>query len=132
MSIGNARDGLAEAMEVISGLRVYAEVPAAFEVPCGFVRFAGRTPGETFDGATTLRFQVVFLRSIGNVVGAQRAVDALLDAAGEGSLEAAIDADPTLGGRVDFCRLTDVGAEDGMEFGGFTYIGAPVSLEVMD
>lgn len=111
--ITNIRNGLETQLKTIVGLQVYDHEPdGASVMPAASIAFAGWTPGETFSssgrpgGSASYRF-IITVRISGIVPEEQwQALDDYINPTGTNSILAAIDADDTLGGVVDYTVMT--------------------------
>lgn len=110
--ITNIRNGLETQLKTISGLQVYDHEPDGLSVtPAASIAFAGLTPNETFsgtrpEGSATYRF-VITVRLSGAVPEEQwQALDDYINPTGTNSIFAAIAADDTLGGVVDYAVIS--------------------------
>lgn len=129
-SMTEIRDGLADRMATISGLRVSSYVPDAPRPPIAIV-----LPQRIeFDlnaqrGADTFFLRVMLLVSRADDRASQSNLDAYI--VGEGSIKAAIEADRTLGGAADTCRVTSLDNYNYVPVGDTLYLGADFNVEVV-
>lgn len=79
-------------------------------------------------GLYTLR--VTILATIGDNTAADKLLAAYLSTSGPGSLIAAIDADPRLGGAAEWAVVTAVHGYGWIEWAGITYLGAQMAVQV--
>ena len=124
--IRDAKDGLAALLANISGLKVL-DYPAESvnEFPVAAVLFESRDASETLGGSSfTGRIKVVLLVSSANTQQAYDTLDQLMDPLGTSSVEAAVDADNTWGGKVDDGRLVSVNSVGQRKLWGGYYVGA--------
>ena len=105
--IGEAKRGLASALSVIDGLRVFDYAPESVnEFPAAIVRLESREPVETLGGGAVRGNLCVEVRvSAADARQAEETLLAFLEPRGAQSVEAAASADPTWGGAVDDARL---------------------------
>lgn len=100
-TLGEIAEGLAEAVATVKGVRTYDHVPDVFAVPCAYVMPEAVEYWGAFSGGDAQHVYVVTL-----VVGrtaerhAQKALYEFMSFDGVRSIRAAIEADRTLGGRV--------------------------------
>lgn len=85
-------------------------------------------------GVRTYAFQILILLAWSpSAEAAQEAADDLIDggdqANGQMNVPQAIQADPTLGGVVDFCEITNVGQVGLIEISGQSYFAARINVE---
>ena len=118
-----ARDGLAALLGGVPGLTVIdhpAEV--APRVPAALVAYEGRDVAQTLGASLSAgRFRVTVL-----VASADRkqAYDKLYRLASASGVEAAVAADPTWGGSVDYGHLESIDNVGERRIGGGRYVGA--------
>jgi hypothetical protein len=124
------RDGLADRLETISGLRVYRYYPGQINTPAAVVSRRQTRYDQTIDGAEDYTFAVTLFVQKGEDVTAQKALDLYLDPAGTSSVVAAIHGDPTLGGVVDFSRVVSAERDGLVEYAGVEYVSCELLVEV--
>lgn len=100
-SLTELREGVANALSAIPGLQASAAVLTNPSLPTAYV-----FPGEinyhrTMTGHTDWNLVVELQVATVSDIGAQKKLDAYLDASGTESIRAAIEADPTLGGKAE-------------------------------
>ena len=106
-TIGDIATGLSEALATVSGLRTYTYQPEQLSPPVAYPELTGVTYHRAFQGG-----DVVSNWNIGIVVGrytdrtAHAVLDKYLSYSGAESIRAAIEADTTLGGRVQTLILS--------------------------
>ena len=124
--IGEAKKGLAAALSVIDGLRVFGYEPErVHEFPAAIVRLESREPVETLGGgAVRGSLCVEVLVPAADARQAEEALAAFVEPAGARSIEAAASADPTWGGGVDDGRLVSVDNIGTRKMGGVRCVGA--------
>lgn len=133
MDISTIRTRLADAVASVSPtLNHYGYVPDAVAVPAFYVSGVeidyDLTMGRGSDELTVI---CVVLVSAANDQSGQAQLDAYLKGSGAGSLKAAIEADPTLGGA---CFSLDVTRAQGYGFhqvGATSYLGAELVVNVV-
>lgn len=124
------REGLATRMATIDGLRVSSFVPDAPRPPIAIV-----LPQRIeFDlnaqrGADRYFLRVMLLVSRADDRASQANLDAYV--VGAGSIKAAIEADRTLGGAADTCRVTSLDNYNYVPVGDTLYLGADFNVEVV-
>lgn len=130
---GAVRDGLADTMRTVNGLRVYDVWPDTISLPAAVVKPVSGTPGLAFgDGVARLLFEVhLFVSLSGPLRVAQDALDGYLAFDGPLSVSAAIEADISLGGRVQYARVLGWRAYDTKQVAGTEVLGAVVDVEVV-
>lgn len=108
-TIAAIRTGLATRLGTISGLRTAATVPDDPKPPVAIVM----PPTITYDqamGRGLDQYEFSILVMVGRVSErtAQASLDAYANPTGAGSIKTAIEADRTLGGAAQTCRVTDM------------------------
>ena len=127
--LSDLRDGLADRMSTIRGLRTSATVPDAPRPPVAVVM----PDRVVYDlnarrGADTFLFTVILLVGRADDRAAQNNLDAYI--VGDSSIKAAIEADRTLGGVADTCRVTEMNNYASMIIGETVYLAAQFAVEV--
>lgn len=129
-SLADLRDGLATRIGTVSGLRVTAWQPDAVRPPIAFVL------PDTIEydlnanrGADTTTFLVTVLVGRADDRAAQRNLDGYIF--GAGSIKAAIEADRTLGGAANTCRVVEMRNYGSVAVGDQVYLGCEFSVEVV-
>ena len=109
--VEEAMGGLASRLETIAGLRVLTHPPASVgELPAAVLLFESREPALTLSGsAFSGSIKAVLLAGPADAAGAFEALGGFMGAKGVGSVEAAVEADNTWGGSVDYGRLVSMG-----------------------
>jgi len=109
--IKDAKDGLVNLLDNITGLRVFDHWPESVnEFPAAVVMFESRTVGGE-DGIAlagssfTALLRMVLLIAQANDLEAADELDLYMDPLGSKSIEAQIDGDTTWGGKVDAGKL---------------------------
>lgn len=125
-----ARVALAEALATIPKLNTHAYYPGVINAPAAVVLRRENRYSPAVDIGADVTLAVRLYLSIGNPTGNQAALDDYLAPSGPQSLRAVIEADPTLGGTVDFAIATTAEAEGLVEANGKTYISADLIVEV--
>ena len=127
--LSDLRDGLADRMSTIRGLRTSATVPDAPRPPVAVVM----PDRVVYDlnarrGADTFLFTVILLVGRADDRAAQNNLDAYI--VGDSSIKAAIEADRTLGGVANTCRVTEMNNYASMIIGETVYLAAQFAVEV--
>ncbi len=109
-TIAEARQGLANALATLPGLRVLDYQPASVsELPAAVVQFESRGAGLTLGGLSFAgRLKMVLVVSSASTLEAQRTLEEYMEPEGAHSVQAAVAADHTWGGNVDDGRLESV------------------------
>jgi len=126
------REGLAVRLETISGLNVYRKAPGNVIVPAAVVRRRLIQYDVTLDGADDTTWGITLFASYANLEVAHETLDAYLDPAGASSVVAAVHAEPTLGGVVDFARVASAEGERLINYAGIDYLSVEFVVEVGD
>ena len=109
-----------------TGLRAYSTAPGQV-VPPVVVIIPGRPAilyGQTMDGETTVNLLVVVLLSAANDTAGQTALNDYMSPSGAKSINGAVQADPSLGGAVEYATVQQVSTYGLVEYAGQQYIGA--------
>jgi hypothetical protein len=129
-----ARAALAAALDTTANVTVYPKAPGAVNIPAGgaaavvmpatgqFLTFGSSV------GSDDLAFRVLVLVASADDPLAQDTLDDYLDGSGATAVKAAVEADPTLGGTVDYAVVEGVGDYGRHEFGGTSYWGAAFTV----
>lgn len=128
--VSEIRQGLADAMQTIHGLRTSATVPDAPRPPQAIV-MPDRIDYDLdmMRGADRFYFTIILLVSRADDRAAQTNLDAYIT--GASSIKAAVEADRTLGGVVDTCRVTQMRNYAAVSVGEVLYLGAEFDVEVI-
>jgi hypothetical protein len=133
-TVQEIREGIDDRLATIAGLRHSANVPKspnpAPEGGHAYVKRRTTTFGVSMDGEDDVTFAVTVVVSWAEQQKAQVALDQYLASTGAKSIKAAIDADPTLGGIVDYAHATQVEDERITVFVGVEYLAADIVVEV--
>ena len=124
------REALAEAMGSVDGLRTSATVPDNPRPPIAIVM----PERIVYDlnarrGADTFYFTVMLLVGRADDRASQNNIDQFIT--GDSSLKAAIEADRTLGGVANTCRVTEMSNYASMSVGEVLYLSAQFNVEVV-
>lgn len=127
------RTKLAEAVaSVTPELNRYGYVPDSVAVPCFYVGGVeidyDLTMGRGSDELTVI---CVVLVSASSDQSGQEKLDAYLKGSGPGSLKAAIEADPTLGGICDYVEVARAQGYGFHQVGATNYLGAELVVNVV-
>lgn len=129
--LGEIREAVALALKCIGKLTAHARYPAVINSPAAVVVRRETTYDPTFDVGADHTLAVRIFVSFANLPGAQDQMDDYCAPAGERSIRAAIDVDPTLGGVVDACRVSTAEDERITTYGGIDYLTVDLVLEVI-
>lgn len=135
LAFSAARTALAAQLAAkIPSLHVSATVPALINVPAAIVAPAS---GQLADfeqviSSDLVAWYVRIVLLVGNVKddASQGVMDALLSTSGAMSVPAAIRADPTLGGQVEWAELKTASRYGSMSWNGVDYLGTELSIEI--
>ncbi len=129
-SISELRTAIATAMGTIDGLRTSAFVPDAPRPPIAVV-MPDRIEYDlnAHRGADTFFFTVTVLASRADDRAAQQNLDQFL--VGPKSIKGAIEADRTLGGKANTCRVTSMQSYASVPVGEVLYLSAQFIVEVV-
>lgn len=84
---------------------------------------------QTFDGAAVYLLRATVLIGLGEDTAVDMLLSSYLASTGQGSLIAAIDASPRLGGACDWCVVQQVRGYGLIEWSGVPYMGAHIYLQ---
>jgi hypothetical protein len=129
-SVTDLRTALATAMATIPNLRTSATVPDAPRPPVAVVmpdRIAYDVNANR--GADRFFFTIMLLVGRADDRAAQNKLDAFL--VGANSIKAAVEADRTLGGTANTCRVTEMSNYASMNVGETVYLAAQFTVEVV-
>lgn len=130
-SITDIREGLAERLRTISGLRVMSTEPDSVNPPSAAVGLQTVTFDRAFGrGHDELEFVVRLYASRADDRAGQRKLDSYIAGSGASSVKAAIEGDLTLDGAAIQCRVTGVDNYGVYEVGGTPYYGAEFAVIV--
>ena len=118
--------GLASRLQTVPVLRVLTHPPVSVsELPAAVLLFESREPGLTLGGsAFEGSIRAVVLAAPADAAGAFEALGGFMNPEGDGSVEAAVEADSTWGGSVDYGRLVSVGKVGRRKLWGGVYAAA--------
>jgi len=126
------REGIAARLATIAELHVYPKPPGAIIAPAAVVRRRQTRYDVTFDDVDDSSFAVTMFVQFANVDVAHDQMDGYVSPAGATSVAAAIHADPTLGGVVDFVRVTSAEGERLIDYDGTPYLSVEFIIEIGD
>lgn len=127
------RDGIAARVATVSeDLRVYPAPPGSIVVPAAVVRRRSTTYDVSFDELTDTAWTVTVFVQFANNDAAAEQLDPYVSPSGTQSIKAAIDADPTLGGVVDFARVSTAEGERVTNYAGIGYLTVDFNIEIGD
>lgn len=129
-SFAELREGLALRMGTIPNLRTSATVPDAPKPPIAIVM----PERIVYDlnahrGADTFFFTIMVIVGRADDRSAQNNLDGFI--VGSSSIKAAIEADRTLGGVANTCRVTEMSNYSSMNVGDTLYLAASFNVEVV-
>lgn len=133
-TVTEIREGLAEAIRVgVPALHSHARVPDSFTTPAAMVFGPERIRYDSTmaRGSDEYRFPVRVYVGRVDEKGAQDHLDAFVSGDGPQSLKVAIEADPTLGGVVDFARVEEARNYGPYQSGQSTYLGVELLVFVI-
>jgi len=124
------RQALATALGGIAGLRVSPIFQAQINPPAAIImpqpqqvlRF------DALGGADSYLLRIVLLGSYTEDASSQSLMDSYLASSGSSSIAAALAANPTLSGAVDYCNMDSVRGYGLMDWAGQQYLGAQILL----
>jgi len=109
-----------------TGLKAYPNAPGQV-VPPAVIVIPNRpaiTYGVTMDGETDVFLLAIVLLSAANDNTGQVPLNAAVSSSGTASIAAAVQAEPSLGGAVEYALVTQVATYGIVEYAGQNYMGA--------
>ncbi len=130
MSISDLRQGLADNLETIPGLRVYATLPDVVNPPSAMITLDRITYNRQMLGAMSeYAFKVTVVLGRVSERVAQQNLDLLVAPSGD-SVKAAIESDKTLGGNAFDVFVPELSAYGAVSINGIDYLSAEFSVQV--
>lgn len=126
------RDGIAARLATIPDLQVYPTPPGSIIVPAGVVRRRNTNYDVTVDGAVDTTWVATVFVQFANNDSAAEQLDEYVSESGDQSIKAAIEADPTLGGVVDFADVASAEGEKVTNYAGIDYLTVDFIIEIGD
>jgi hypothetical protein len=114
-----------------TGLRSSPNAPGAVSPPAVVV-IPSRPAvlyGQTMDGENQVNLLAIVLLSAANDTSGQIALNAVVSSSGPKSINAAVQADPTLGGTCEFAVVTQCATYGIVNYAGQDYMGATFTVE---
>jgi hypothetical protein len=130
-SLSDIKQGLADRLKTVPGLRVAAQIPEQVNPPMAVVtRASVNYHLDMRGGLTEWTMQVQLLAGRMADQQAQRTIDGWLSYDGRSSIRAAIEADGTLGGAAQTSIVTDADALTSIQVGDSEYLGVVFNVTV--
>lgn len=130
MNVDTIRNGIATRLQTITGLRVHARVPDAIEPPAAFLSLSNVSYDDTFDGCSTVNFDLVLAVAGWDAPRAQEAIDPYVNNTGSKSIYAAVHGAAVNG--AESVRVTGASDMDrNFTIAGSDYVGIRFSLEAL-
>ena len=132
MGIEAIGDGIKTNLNTIAGLRVYApkELPDSLELPCALILPGVSEYATAYDLGYDLIYRIVICIAKQDTPSAFNSILDYIEAAGAKSIFAAIDADLTLNGSCDTCKLFRNHGVGSIIWGGIGYLSTEFELHV--
>jgi hypothetical protein len=114
-----------------TGLRAFPNAPGAVSPPA-VVIIPNRPAvlyGQTMDGETTVNLLAIALLSAANDASGQDLLDDYVASSGTKSIAAAVQADPSLAGTVEYTIVTQVATYGVVNYAGQDYMGGSFVIE---
>jgi hypothetical protein len=126
------RQALATALGGIAGLRVSPVFQAQVNPPQVIIMPQPRQAlrFDALGGAVSYPLRIILLASYTEDASSQALMDSYLASSGASSIAAALAANPTLSGAVDYCNMDTVTGYGLMEWAGQQYLGSQILLTV--
>lgn len=130
-TITSAAEGLRAQLTTVTGLRVYDHIADSFQPPAAMVAIETVDYHQAFRGGDSVyTFRISLLVARTDDRTAQRKLDEFLSYSGDKSIRQAIEADPTLGGRVEASVVTSGGNVAAIQVNEATYLGVDFDVTV--
>lgn len=130
MNLANVRDGITNALQNIGNLRIYEWIPSQVSPPAAVVSLGTGQYDTDVDDGMVVNYGVLVMLTRADDQKGQARLDEFLSQ-GTNSIFEAIDANPTLTGSCDSCRVTGWNNPGTFSIGGVEYLGVEVNLEVL-
>lgn len=126
------RDAIADVLSTVDGLRGLNTIPGEITPPAALVLLESIDFDTTMTrGSDDYQFVAMVVVSKAHERVAQDALFGYLAGAGQRSVKAAFEADPTLGGLVHDAAVTEVRPPGNTTIGEIGYYGVPIVITVM-
>lgn len=132
-TLAEARAALAAQLQTRfgTGVRVHERYPDGLNPPAVVIRRESTNYDTTFGGESTdLTLSAVVFVDFASPRVAQELLDRFTTQTGDYSVAAAVNADPTLGGVVDWATVTEAGPDELSSVQGVDYLTATVTVQV--
>jgi hypothetical protein len=133
-SIAAILDGIKTRLDTITGFHAYSGLPDSFTPDGGYGSISGRRAGSIDASSQILVFDIVIAVNPVNPRAAKTRLYGYLSDDGSTSVEAALYADPTLGGSVDDILSIEIEPDRALgtvEVNGVAYPGGILKMEVI-
>lgn len=131
-SITDIRNGIANNLKTIAGLRTAAEIPEQVNPPMAVVVFDRVQYHQSYkNGLANYEFTVQLIVSRVDERNAQRYLDAYVSTTGADSVLLAIESDKTLGGKAFDCFVSEMSSYGSINIGDNTYLAAEFQVQVL-
>lgn len=124
------REGLADRLRTIDDLRVHERPPGEIVPDAAVIRRRFTNYDVTFDHEVDTGWGITVFVAFGNTDAGTLALDDYLSPAGAKSVAAAIHADPTLGGIVDYARVSGAEGETITAYAGVDYLSVEFTVDI--
>lgn len=129
---GEVREGLAANLRTIQGLRVSEYLPEQINAPMAVINLERLEYLGAFQGGLrTYSFIVMLIAGRMGERSAQRQLDAFMAWDGDQSVRQAVEADTSLGGAAQTCKVEAARGVRMLDFGDATYLVVDFEIEVM-
>ena len=126
-----ATEGIAERLNTIAGLRVYENIADSFQPPAAMITIDTVDYHQAFRGGDSVyTFRISLMVGRTDDRTAQKKLDEYLSYSGNKSIRQAVEADPTLGGRVEASVVTSGGNIAAIQVNEATYLGVEFDVTV--
>jgi hypothetical protein len=131
-TMSELRTGLATRLATITGLRSTPVIPDQPQPPMAVV-YPDRIAYDQAMGRGSDEYTFVIIVIVGRIAerSAQNSLDAYCNPSGASSIKAAVESDPTLGGKAFDCRVTEMRGQSNLVIGDATYLTAEFVVSVI-
>jgi len=126
------REGLADRLRTITDLRVHERPPGEIITDAAVVRRRSTVYDVSLDGLVDTGWGITVFVAFSNTDAATLALDEYVSPDGPRSVALAVNADPTLGGIVDYARVISADGESVTAYAGVDYLTVEFVVEIGD
>ena len=130
MNLADVRAGITNALTNVNNLRIYEWIPSQVAPPAAVVSLGTGSYDADYNDGMLVTYSVLVMLTRADDQHGQERLDEFLGQ-GNDSVYHVIDADPTLDGSCDSCRVTGWNNPGTFNIGGIEYLGVEINLEVL-